>query len=209
MEDKTSQYCDDICKGLAEFFMCRNFECLFVTNSSQWVRRSWGEKLRCPMCNQEYLPWAGASTKIPCQKLLILSKGNNHKMYPIEWSDSTQTLLKNQIKEIFMDLKTELKGCNGHEQIRTFFEEKARTSMRPYFQSYTYGQQGHIDWLNAQPGKNQSDPWTYKHIEGEGVLKGFHFKYEEGTPILDYKETARIYGMFLVSVELGRKLSTE
>ena len=210
LEDKTSQYCDDICKGLAEHFMCRNMECLFVTNSAQWVRRTTKEKFRCPKCLQEYKPWVASNTRINCQKLMVLSKsGGKTKMYPVQWSDTTQQLLKNRLKEIFMDLKTELRGVNGHEAIREFWEEKARNCARPYFDDHTFSGQAEIDWINSQGAENQKDPWTYKHIEGENKLKGFFYKHDPDQPILDYVETARIYGMFLVSVELGKKIAEQ
>jgi hypothetical protein len=185
-------------------------ECLFVTNSSQWVRRKHSEKFRCPKCTNEYKPWVASNTRIDCQKLLVLAKSSGQtQMFPVKWADGTQQLLQNRLKEIFMDLKTELRGKNGHEAIREFWEEKARNSYRPYFDSHTFAKKDDIDWINSQGAENQKNPWTYAHIEGENVLKGFHYKYDPEQPILDYIDTARIYGMFLVSIELGKKIAAQ
>ena len=123
-------------------------------------------------------------------------------------SDGETQQLKNRLKDIFMDLKEELAGMSDHQQIVSYYEEKARQSTKPYFKAWTFDKQEDVHWMNAAGGAgshNDLDPWWFDHIDGVDVLKGFHYERNPDTPVLDHVEMARVFDMFRYVVEYNKR----
>ena len=206
LKDVTLQYCAGITSNLAEFFMCRQRDCLWVCEPVQWIKRVSSEHFRRAKCIHEYQPWSGIGDVIPTQKLMVAHQGDAWRAWPCEWVDSNTTQLQNRLKEIWNKFETELRGLK-HEDIVKVFQEKARMGQRPFFQDHTFDKQHDVDELNKHGIKNAADPWTYGHLEGDGKLKGFHFKYSDTDAVLSFDDVIRLWGYAKYMLEYSRARS--
>ena len=130
-----------------------------------------------------------AGDVISAQKLLVAHEGDVWQAVPCEW-DSTTTPFLDGLKESW-NMDTEWRGLR-HEEIVQVFQKKARLGQRPFFRDFTFDKQADVDDLNKHSIKHVADPWTYSHLEGAGKLKGFHFKYSEGDPVLTNDDMIRL-----------------
>ena len=186
--DSVLQYCPDITNHLAEFFMCRQRDCLWVGDPTQWIRQLDGEHCKCPQCLHDYHPWARTDCTVPVQKILVAHMGDNFQAWPIQWPDSATTRMFNRWEEIWNHLHWKFLGMQQHE-IVTVLTEKARSGHRQFFQNYTFNRQRKVRQLNETDSRG---PWICKHLEGEGKLKGFHYLYDPFTVELTWDDLREV-----------------
>ena len=129
----------------------------------------------------------------------------------------TQTL-EDKIKVVFNQLKTELKEKNSHEKVVAEQTERNNHLIKTWFQNMTFVKSKDVHDINiagttdeegnqVYKTKNTKDPWTWDHISGEGVLKGFFYKHDPETPIMTYIDSIRMWGHTKSMFEVAKKMA--
>ena len=194
--DKVTQYVDMIVEGINEHFLCRRVKCLRYTLCARWIEN--GSHYKCPSCGCEYKPWSDRLTggvwedgmvndptggrAIDAQKIMVCTateflKGNEDvddipagtaRFYLVRWADTNTEILKNRLKETFLDLAAETHSMSTTDLIE---------HIRPLVM------QGRNDYMTKVPfsknlravideaNKTATKQWKYDHI-ADGFLMG-------------------------------------